>query len=136
MKNSNYLIKLFFLLSLIIVLAGCSHKINKNYYVKTVTPASDCSPIVIKGGSDLIQKEKILGKINLGDTGFSVNCSKKKAFLILKEEACKLGANLINIIKESRPNFWSSCFRCQAEFYYVPADVFEKLKEKTYYPYD
>ena len=37
--------------------------------------------------------------------------------IILKKEGCVLNADFINILKESKPDSVSKCYRCSAEFY-------------------
>jgi len=61
-------------------------------------------------------KFKKIGRIRLGDTGFSKKCNENDALQILKKEACLLGADVVNILGETRPDFWSTCYRVEAEF--------------------
>lgn len=58
-----------------------------------------------------------VGEVRLSDSGFSISCNEKDALAILKDEACALKANLVVITNEKRPDLWSSCYRCKAEFY-------------------
>jgi hypothetical protein len=58
-----------------------------------------------------------IGEVKLGDSGFSVACSEEHAINILIGEACAINADLIIITEENRPDLWSSCYRCRAEFY-------------------
>jgi hypothetical protein len=58
-----------------------------------------------------------IGEVKLGDSGFSVACSEEHAINILRGEACAINADLIIITEENRPDLWSSCYRCRAEFY-------------------
>lgn len=60
--------------------------------------------------------EKV-GEIKLGESGFSTICNEQKALEILQREGCSAGADLIYIFEEQRPDAWSSCYRCRAEFY-------------------
>jgi hypothetical protein len=59
----------------------------------------------------------MIGEVKLGDSGFSVACSEEHAINILRGEACAINADLIIITEENRPDLWSSCYRCRAEFY-------------------
>jgi len=58
-----------------------------------------------------------IGEIKLGETGFSTKCNEAHALEILKNEACALNADIVNISEETRPDSWSTCYRCRAEFY-------------------
>ena len=58
-----------------------------------------------------------LGSIKLGESGFSTACSEEHAIEILKNEACGIQADFIHITFENRPDLWSSCYRCEADFY-------------------
>ena len=64
--------------------------------------------------TDSIQK---IGEIKLGESGLAVACSEAHAIKILNNEACAIQADIINIVEENRPDLWSSCYRCRAEFY-------------------
>ncbi|MHC1778335.1 MAG: hypothetical protein AB9834_23240 [Lentimicrobium sp.] len=64
-----------------------------------------------------------VGEIKLGESGFSVACSEGHAMEILKNEGCALNANLIVITEETRPDLWSSCYRCKAEFYQLKSKI-------------
>jgi hypothetical protein len=58
-----------------------------------------------------------IGIIKLSDAGFSKNCSEEDAMEILEKEGCALGADFVNILKESLPDNESNCYRCKAVFY-------------------
>ena len=58
-----------------------------------------------------------LALYDLGETGFSVECSEGHALKILENEACAINADLVVINEETRPDVWSSCYRCTATFY-------------------
>ena len=59
------------------------------------------------------------------DSGFTTTCSEADAIALLKKEACSVGANLVNITKESRPDMGSSCYRCEAGFFKIHNGKFE-----------
>jgi len=58
-----------------------------------------------------------VGQIKLGESGFSTKCKESDAIQILQREAATVGADLINIVEEKRPDAISSCYRCKATFY-------------------
>lgn len=97
--------------------ANCSYKITRTGYLTNSSNFKNCD-IVIKRNihiSDTLATK--IGEIKLGDSGFSVNCSEITALEILNKEACSLNADLIIIKEETRPDLWSSCYRCRADFY-------------------
>jgi hypothetical protein len=59
---------------------------------------------------------EVLGSIDAYDTGFSTDCDEAYVLDIFCREACSVGADLINITEENRPDMWSSCYRAKAEF--------------------
>jgi hypothetical protein len=75
-----------------------------------------CSPEFFKGMLPDTSQFRILGRIKLGDSGFSVRCHEDDAIAILRREACSLGADAVTITEERRAHFWSSCYRARAVF--------------------
>ncbi|TNE72237.1 hypothetical protein EP331_07705 [bacterium] len=113
MKNNLVL----FVIS-VVLLFSCSHSITKLNYINT-KPNNELveSKILIKRGIHIDDKMVKVGEIKLADSGFSWSCSELEAVQILKREAKILGADLIFIKSEKYPDFFSSCYRCEAEFY-------------------
>src|SRR5690554_6067150 len=112
MKNIIIPITFTFLL-----LSGCSHRIVRTGYNKQNEPLNNCE-VVIKRNITIPDADATkVGEIKLGESGFSVTCSEKAAIELLTKEACLIDADLILITKERRPDLWSSCYRCNAEFY-------------------
>jgi hypothetical protein len=107
-------ILVYFILSLL--LSSCTHRIVRSGYQISNSDNDDCNVIIKKfmHVTDSIQK---IGEIKLGESGFAVACSEAHAIKILNNEACAIQADVINIVEENRPDFWSSCYRCRAEFY-------------------
>jgi len=101
---------------LLLTFASCSHRIHRVDYERGPSADPNCEVHINKymAVTDSIEK---IGEIKLGESGFSVSCSEAHALEILKKEACALQADVVNITEESRPDLWSSCYRCRAEFY-------------------
>lgn len=120
-------------LSMILIGASCSHRIDRIGYQISKSDNLNCELIVVKfmPQSDSLQK---IGEIKLGDTGFSVSCSEAHAIEILKNEACAIHADLINITEENRPDLWSSCYRCKAEFYKTNLSTPQPTTSSDYKP--
>lgn len=111
MKSIAY----FLLLGL--VFTSCSPRIVRTGYQEQAVATEPCDVIIKKNYSVSDAVATRVGEIRLGDTGFCVSCSEAHALEILKREACSLNADLIVITEEKRPDFYSSCYRGQAEFY-------------------
>jgi hypothetical protein len=58
----------------------------------------------------------VLGSIQAYDTGFSTYCDEAYILEIFCEDACTLGADVINITEEHQPDMVSSCYRARAQF--------------------
>jgi len=116
-KKFNEMKRIFLcLVLLVIILSGCSHKIYRAGYDVKKGQYRNCDIAITRYMvvSDSVVK---VGEIRLGDTGFSSECGEADAIEILQNEGCALGADIINIIEEKKPNFCSSCYRYRAEFY-------------------
>jgi hypothetical protein len=108
--------KPIFYLILAVLISSCSHSIVRTGYQVNKSDYRNCDIAIRKNLfiSDSLQK---LGEIKIGESGFSVSCSEADAIEILKNEGCALNADIINITLEKRPDIFSSCYRCTAEFY-------------------
>ena len=120
MKSLIYTLLIGFLLT------SCSHRVVRTDYQVNKSDYKNCDVIIQKNTvlSDTLALK--IGEIKLGESGFSSACSEEHAIKILKNEACAINADLIIITNENRPDLWSSCYRCSAEFY-----KYKALKPKT-----
>ncbi|MDP2906009.1 MAG: hypothetical protein Q8O22_06905 [Candidatus Omnitrophota bacterium] len=104
----------------IILLAGCASVITRyGYDVKDISNKNaylGCSIPIKKDLQYNKNDMEVLGSVKSGDTGFSLECGKGYVLGIFKQEACALGADLINITYERGFDIWSSCYRAKAEF--------------------
>lgn len=118
---------------ILLILAGCSHSIRRYGYDmdKRTLPNDTCQISFLKNMRTDTTKFKIIGRIKLGDTGFSKKCHEDDALRILNREACILGADAVNLLDETRPNFWSTCYRVEAEFLKKTIDVNEIQEPQT-----
>jgi hypothetical protein len=72
--------------------------------------------IVYREGETLPQDIKIIGKTEIGDSGFTINCGLDIMIEKAKTEARKIGANAVVITKHILPSVWgSSCHRIKAD---------------------
>jgi len=107
---------LFFLIAGLL-LSSCTHRIVRTGYHVKKSDHITCDVPIKK---DIVISDTLatkIGEIKLGESGFSVVCSEEHAINILKGEACAIKADLIVITEETRPDLWSSCYRCRANFY-------------------
>ena len=57
---------------------------------------------------------EVIGQVNVGDSGFSTDCSYDVVLNLAKLEARKAGGNAIKITSHKTPNFWSTCHQITA----------------------
>jgi hypothetical protein len=111
---------------LAISFSSCTYGINREL-VGTPRPVQyDCNVIIKKSVDpyalfDSTQVTRI-ETIALTDA-MTTRCSEAEAKILLRNEACSLGANWINITAERKPNGFSSCYICEAEIYFIDQDV-------------
>ena len=109
-----------FITIMIFTLTGCSIGISRIGYNQTEPKknynAQNCK-LAIKCEAQYSSDEvEVLGKIKSYDTGFSINCSEIEVLTIFCEDACALGADIVNVIWEELPyTSNSTCYRATAE---------------------
>jgi hypothetical protein len=115
------------------LLASCTHKVFRKEY-RFGVGGQVIMPAVI---SHSLQPDSatLLGRVELSDGWWVVECSEQAAVRILRTEAHQLKADVISVVSEKRPDFNSSCYRCVAEFYRLHRGG-DALKQPDYYSYD
>ncbi|HUI92339.1 MAG TPA: hypothetical protein VLX68_08860 [Chitinivibrionales bacterium] len=94
---------------------GCTHIVIRNgYKYDNNKKNSNCNVNVVKNVRIDSTSVKIIGRVKVGDSGFSFACGEDDAIEIFRKEACNCGADVVNIIEERRPDFLSSCYRATA----------------------
>ena len=58
-----------------------------------------------------------IGSAKYKGTTFRTHCSEMDAMDELQNEACSIGANVIVVVSDKRPDFLHGCYRCTAYFY-------------------
>ncbi len=120
---------------LIPIFSSCSYKIIRSSY-QLLPKDQHAGSCIIK--KDMANKDSLqkVGEIRLEDGGFANDCSEATGIKILKEEAKKIGAHIINIIEEKRPKLTQyggsreeRCYECRAEFFRVTAVGSDYLDE-------
>jgi hypothetical protein len=111
------LISIILIISFSLMIFQCSPKISRIGYPESNAAKNSNCEVLIKENAQIDEIiGLVIGTIKIGDTGFSSNCSEEDVIKILKEEACVLGAEIINIKEVERPDLSSTCFRCTADF--------------------
>lgn len=121
--------KICLALFIILLFTNCAHRVVRRGYQVQPSENTSCNVTIKKNFSVPDTLATKIGELQLKDSGFSIACSEEDAIQILIKEACTMNANLIVITKEKRPNFTSSCYRCDAEFYTYNSPVAEKIIE-------
>lgn len=103
----------------LIMFIGCSSTMTRYGYSPQRLPINadtKCNIPIKRNFSYEKNEVEILGSIKAGDSGFSVKCGEAYVLNQFQREACALGADLVNIINESRFDLLSTCYRAKAEF--------------------
>lgn len=119
MKKIIYLLIILLFFLVILLFINFKHQISRIGYGADTKSSLyvDCNIPIKKFEIILDSTATKIGTIKLSDAGFSVKCSEEDAVAILEKEGCALGADFVNIVKESLPDNESNCYRCKAEFY-------------------
>lgn len=125
-------------LAIQVALLGCSAGFSRSgYSVSENHPRHGCDVIVKNKAAFDHEEIELLGEVKAYDTGFSVNCDEEYVLSRLMEEACSLGADVVNITEEKQPNFWSTCYRARAELIrFKDRDKVSALKSDPQYARD
>ena len=98
-----------------LALASCTPRVSVVSYDRTAAPKpAGCDLDVYSQYDDIPFLTKVLAEIDVGDTGFSVNCSADDVMEVIEEEACAVGADAIRLTNIQYPDARSTCFRTTA----------------------
>lgn len=108
--------QLFIAIWTIIILAGCSPKITTSLTSAHPPLYRDAEVLVLEMGATMPEKVEVLGHIKIGDTGFTTKNGNYAAVLnIAKDEARKVGGNVVKITEHKSPDMLSSMHRIEAD---------------------
>lgn len=100
----------------VLLLAGCGPTVHWRQQ-RTAPPFSDaCCPRLIEKDGVLPADAELLADIELGDTGFSTRCTRESNLELVRQRACRVGADLVRVVSVSG-NFWTTCDLVHAELY-------------------
>lgn len=122
MIKSSVFLMIILYLNVILLTSCTSYTVKRSGYEKNnqqVVKKSVSEISVVKFSSFNSDSYDKLGEIQLKDDAFTAGCSESDAIRMLREEASYIGADIINIIDEKRPDMINSCYSCHAEFYKV-----------------
>lgn len=106
--------------ALICVLTSCNPKVTTQI-VKSFPDAHQAID-VIELDQEVPQNAQIVGRIKIGDTGFTTNCDYSYVLELAKKEAEKNGGNAIKITEHEFPNLISTCHRISAVILRIEKD--------------
>jgi len=98
---------------------GCAPSIKRMHYRSDIatgrTGSPDCD-MRIEEQDGPARSGTLLGTMKIDDSGVSTNCHKRVAMKILREEACRIGADVIVLYNVREPDSRSDCYRVTADF--------------------
>ena len=107
---------LFLLIAIAAVLAGCSPKISSNLHSSHQPLTDDSEVAVLELNASFPENAEVLGQIKIGDSGFTTkNGSYHDVLKIAKDQARKVGGNVVKITEHKSPDLMSSIHRIKAD---------------------
>lgn len=101
-------------------LAACSPKVTSSLVKSHQALPSDAEVVVLEENQAAPADAESLGRIKIGDTGFTSKSGTYEAVLNLaKEQARQAGGNVVKITEHKSPDFYSSIHRVKAEVFRV-----------------
>jgi len=128
------------LLVVVIAISACSPKVSTQLS-KSYSPLDYDQEVVVFGlDEEIPDASEVIGRVKIGDKGFTTDCSYEVVIDMAKLEARKAGGNAIKIIEHMSPSVWgSSCHRITADILkvndienYVGAETSEELLDVDY----
>jgi hypothetical protein len=114
-SNSALKDKLAWTIGIILFLTSCSPKLTSTM-LKSYPPLNYQKEVrVFTINEPVPSSAERLGTIKIGDSGFSINCNYAKVIEIAKDEARKVGGNVIKITQHRVPDLVSTCHRITAD---------------------
>jgi len=109
--------KILLFSTILFLFAGCNYHIIRYGYDKSKNNTKLCDIIIVKQKTISDSVATKIGEVKLGNTGFTSDCSEEKAMIILRQEACGLNADFVNVYEENVPHSVNDCYKCRADFF-------------------
>lgn len=123
-------VKMLAILCAIFNLTSCSTSIKTTLNDNTLTALAPETDIAVIAMKDQAPEGKTVGKVKVGDSGFTTDCGYNTVVDQAKAEARKAGGNAIKLTKVKEPSaLGSTCYRIEADILLI-ADM-GAYKEKT-----
>lgn len=104
-----------------LAISGCASSVT-SHGGKSGTPKSSvaCDTVIYPHSLPIENKISHLGSVDVGDTGFTVDCSPMTVLGHIRQNACERGADAVRVTELKSPTFMvSTCFRARADLYTV-----------------
>ena len=102
----------------VLLLCGCSTYVKYDaQYATGVSKAPGCDLDIAMPPDSLQGSIKKVGHIYIGDTGLSIDCGWDTVMRNLRENACAAGADAVQVTSFKQPDWVSTCYRVDADFY-------------------
>lgn len=113
-----------------VILAGCSPKITLSLTSVRLPLSKDVEVMILDADDPVPEKAEVLGRIKIGDTGFTNKNGNYAAVLnIAMDQARQAGGNVVKITEHKSPDMRSSIHRIEADILRV--DDLSALSDDT-----
>ncbi len=103
----------------LVFMASCSPKITTSV-TKPYQPLAPQDEVLVMGVNTAEPAGELVGYVKVGDTGFTTQCSFEVVIEKAKQEARKMGGNVLKLVSHDPPDFFtSSCHRITANIFLV-----------------
>ncbi len=101
------------------ILLSCAPTISNKLVNKNYQSLSNSAKIYVLDVNEPVPaNSEIIGKVKIGDSGFTRDCGYNKVVSEATNAARNSGANIVKLLKVSKPHpLGSSCYRIKAEIY-------------------
>lgn len=100
-----------------LLLSACapSTYLRRDHEFDSLPPA--CCPLLLAMDDAVPPGALLVGEVRYGEAGFSTDCSYAENMERVRQQACGLGADVVQITAQNFPNFVSTCYRVRASLY-------------------
>ena len=102
-----------------VLLLSCATTKYTNVLIYSPPVDNNASVEIIAQGQIVPKNAVLLGSVNIGDSGFTTNCSYQQVVNDMLKQARAMGGNLVYITKHEQPDARSTCHRISVNVYKV-----------------